>query len=106
MKSALESFALVEHTDKFVILGDMFELGVESFKEHEKIAELITKLSLNAICIGKHFCAVLTNPNTKIKSFETKEEASIYIQDLNLANKLILLKGSRGIGLESIVPFL
>jgi UDP-N-acetylmuramoyl-tripeptide--D-alanyl-D-alanine ligase len=106
MKSALESFALVEHTDKFVILGDMFELGIESFKEHEKIAELITKLSLNAICIGKHFCAVLTNPNTKIKSFETKEEASIYIQDLNLANKLILLKGSRGIGLESIVPFL
>ena len=30
MKSALESFALVEHTDKFVILGDMFELGKEA----------------------------------------------------------------------------
>jgi UDP-N-acetylmuramoyl-tripeptide--D-alanyl-D-alanine ligase len=106
MKSALESFALVEHADKFVILGDMFELGNESSKEHQKIVDLIKKLNLPAICIGKNFSAILANQETKIQSFETKDEASIYIQDLNLANKLILLKGSRGIGLESIVPFL
>ncbi len=106
MKSALESFALVEHADKFVILGDMFELGNESSKEHQKIVDLIKKLNLPAICIGKNFSTILANQETKIQSFETKDEASIYIQDLNLANKLILLKGSRGIGLESIVPFL
>lgn len=106
MKSALESFALVEHADKFVILGDMFELGTESSKEHQKIVDLIKKLNLQAICIGKNFSAIVTNHETKIQSFETKDEASIYIHRLNLANKLILLKGSRGIGLESIVPFL
>ncbi len=106
MKSALESFALVEHADKFVILGDMFELGNESSKEHQKIVDLIKTINLPAICIGKNFSAILVNQETKIQSFESKDEASIYIQDLNLANKLILLKGSRGIGLESIVPFL
>lgn len=106
MKSALESFALVEHADKFVILGDMFELGNESSKEHQKIVELIKKFNLPAICIGKNFSEILSNQETKIQSFESKDEASNYIQDLNLANKLILLKGSRGIGLETIVPFL
>ncbi len=106
MKSALESFALVEHADKFVILGDMFELGNESSKEHQKIVELIQNFNLPAICIGKNFSEILSNQETKIQSFESKDEASNYIQDLNLANKLILLKGSRGVGLESIVPFL
>lgn len=106
MKSALESFALVEHADKFVILGDMFELGNESSKEHQKIVELIKKFNLPAICIGKNFSEILSNQETKIQSFESKDEASNYIQDLDLANKLILLKGSRGIGLETIVPFL
>ncbi len=106
MKSALESFALVDHADKFVILGDMFELGDESSKEHQKIADLIQNLDLEAICIGKQFKGVLGNQKTKIQSFESKVEASNYIQNLNLTHKLILLKGSRGIGLESIVPFL
>jgi UDP-N-acetylmuramoyl-tripeptide--D-alanyl-D-alanine ligase len=84
----------------------MFELGAESSKEHQKIADLIQNLDLEAICIGKQFNAILANQKTKIRSFQSKEEASIYIQNLNLTHKLILLKGSRGIGLESIVPFL
>jgi UDP-N-acetylmuramoyl-tripeptide--D-alanyl-D-alanine ligase len=106
MKSALESFAIVENSDKIVILGDMFELGNESLSEHQKIIELISKLNFEAICIGHNFNSIIQDNDAKIKGFETKESASIYIQNLNLKNKLILLKGSRGIGLESIVPFL
>jgi UDP-N-acetylmuramoyl-tripeptide--D-alanyl-D-alanine ligase len=106
MKSALESFAIVENSDKIVILGDMFELGNESANEHQKIIDLISKLNLEAICIGHNFNSILKDNNAKIKSFETKETASTHIQKLNLKNKMILLKGSRGIGLESIVPFL
>ncbi len=106
MNSALESFALVENSDKIAILGDMFELGNESVSEHQKIIDLISKLNLEAICIGKNFSSILEDNNAKIKGFENKETASIYIQKLNFEGKLILLKGSRGIGLESIVPYL
>jgi len=106
MKSALESFAIVENSDKIVILGDMFELGNESANEHQKIIDLISKLNFEAICIGHNFNSIIARNDAKIKVFETKESASIYILNLNLKNKLILLKGSRGIGLESIVPFL
>ncbi len=106
MKSALESFAIVENSDKIVILGDMFELGNESVNEHQKIIDLISNLNLEAICIGHNFNSIIMRNEYKIKGFETKESASTYIQNLHFENKLILLKGSRGIGLESIVPFL
>jgi UDP-N-acetylmuramoyl-tripeptide--D-alanyl-D-alanine ligase len=106
MKSALESFALVENSNKIAILGDMFELGNESTNEHQKIIDLISKLNLEAICIGHNFNSIKQDFDSKVKVFANKEEASIYIQNLQFENKLILLKGSRGIGLESIVPFL
>ena len=106
MKSALESFALVENSNKIAILGDMFELGNESTNEHQKIIDLISKLNLEAICIGHNFNSIKQDFDSKVKVFANKEEASIHIQNLQFENKLILLKGSRGIGLESIVPFL
>jgi UDP-N-acetylmuramoyl-tripeptide--D-alanyl-D-alanine ligase len=106
MKSALESFALVENSNKIAILGDMFELGNESTNEHQKIIDLISKLNLEAICIGHNFNSIKQDFDSKVKVFANKEEASIYIQNLQFENKLILIKGSRGIGLESIVPFL
>lgn len=107
MSAALESFAMINQSNKLVILGDMFELGKESINEHEKIILLIEKLSLNAICIGKSFHQVNTKkPNPRINSFELKEDASKSIQKTPIKNQLILLKGSRGIGLESIINLL
>lgn len=107
MSSALESFAMMQEKNKSIIVGDMFELGADSTKEHQKIIDLIQKLHLNAICVGKIFHAVNSgNSVPEIKSFPSKEEASDFLKKHPLKNQLILLKGSRGIGLESIVPLL
>lgn len=107
MSSALESFCLIDHHPKMVILGDMFELGKDSLEEHQKIVNLIEKLNLKAICIGKNFQAVNSNQSkSNINFFETKEIAAKFIQNAQYKNQLILLKGSRGIGLESIIQFL
>jgi UDP-N-acetylmuramoyl-tripeptide--D-alanyl-D-alanine ligase len=46
MKAALESFALLREPNKTVILGDMFELGENSVKEHQAIADLTRKIHL------------------------------------------------------------
>lgn len=107
MASALESFAMMDDSKKSVIIGDMFELGADSKKEHQKIIDLIVKLDLTAICVGKIFHEVNSaNSISKISSFKSKEDASEFLLKNPLKNQLILLKGSRGIGLESIVPFL
>lgn len=107
MSSALESFAMIEHPNKALILGDMFELGKESKTEHEKIIVLIKKLNLKAICIGENFHRVKPlDSNSRIQFFRSKLEAAEHLKESPIEHHLILLKGSRGIGLESIIKLL
>jgi UDP-N-acetylmuramoyl-tripeptide--D-alanyl-D-alanine ligase len=106
MKSALESFAKVTENRKYVILGDMFELGAESVKEHQKIINLLLELQLNAICVGENFFQLKSEAEPTIQFFPSKEKVATYLKSRELKDHLILLKGSRGIGLETIVPYL
>ncbi len=98
MRSALESFAMIEHPYKIFIIGDMLELGVQSTKEHEDIVRLAESLSLNGYTVGPLFN---THKSLSIKEqFTDKSEALEFFTTNPLKNTLILLKGSRGIGLE------
>ncbi len=106
MTSALESFAFIEHEEKLAILGDMFELGTESAEEHQKIMNLIRFLKVPAICIGERFQQANPGTDPLVQSFLNKEEARNYLAINPMSNKLILLKGSRGIGLETLVDLL
>lgn len=103
MKNAIESFSKMDGENKLLILGDMFELGEASNVEHLAIVNMVNSLNLNAIYVGEHFKQ--THPNNS-NFFNNKNEL---IEDINtspLKDKLILLKASRGIGLESIVDLL
>lgn len=106
MKSALESFVRVTENPKIALLGDMFELGAESKKEHQKVIDFILESKLNAFLIGKNFYQLKGDFGPAIQFFETKEDVIQHLQTVDLKDHLILLKGSRGIGLESIVPYL
>lgn len=98
MTSALESFGMIEHPKKFFIIGDMLELGLETQKEHEAILQLTKKLNLKGFTIGNIF-STFTDQQ---KTFQTTQEAIEYIKMNEINDSLILLKGSRGIGLEKI----
>jgi UDP-N-acetylmuramoyl-tripeptide--D-alanyl-D-alanine ligase len=98
MLSALESFELHAKKEKIFILGDMLELGEESHMEHQHIASFAEKAGLRGYTVGPLFKAV-ESPNF-IKQFLTKQEALHYFSAFPLTKNLILLKGSRGIGLE------
>lgn len=104
MKSALESFSLIDHENKLVIIGDMLELGEESKVEHEKIIQLVADRNIQTITVGPIFDSI--EQSSSNKHFKSKEEAQLYITEHPLKNKLILLKGSRGIGLETLEKFL
>jgi len=100
MKSALESFALINHPDKYFIIGDMLELGEESNKEHQAISDLVKELNLHGSAVGPLFGAL--SEHSFDNHFTSKVEAIAYFESNALSDKLILLKGSRGIGLESL----
>jgi UDP-N-acetylmuramoyl-tripeptide--D-alanyl-D-alanine ligase len=104
MKAALQNFANMEGTGKMVILGDMLELGDESQTAHQEIAALTGDLGLKGIFIGAEFSEALKNP--KHRTFKDTALAQEEIQALDAEHQLILIKGSRGIKLESLVDSL
>ena len=97
MKAMLNSFANQQYKDKLCILGDMLELGEESNKEHLEIITLTNELELDCIFVGDIFHSLTKN------SFKNKQELVKYIQGKNIHKRTILLKGSRGIGLEQLI---
>jgi UDP-N-acetylmuramoyl-tripeptide--D-alanyl-D-alanine ligase len=99
MESALESFSMIDHPRKFFIIGDMLELGEEAPEEHEKIIALAEKMNLEGCVIGPLFCQIEKN---NYPSFASIAAAEKYFQDQPKKGNLILLKGSRGIGLEKL----
>ncbi len=101
MKSALESFSLIQHAHKVAILGDMRELGTESKVEHQQVLKLCHDLNIDFFTIGEQFKDI--NPEN---GFSSKEDFLRYLKNSGLSEKLILLKGSRGIGLEELIPHL
>ena len=103
MKNAIESFSTMEGNEKVLILGDMFELGDTAYDEHLNIVNLVNSLKINAIYVGENFKQINT---TALNFFNNKNELISSLNAAPLNDKLILLKASRGIGLESIVDFL
>ena len=106
MKLALENFNSLDGENKICILGDMFELGDESGKEHELVISQIINYNLqNTFFIGSNFFAV-KNENKKIIFFETFETFKIFLEQQTWNKKKILIKGSRGIELERTLEFI
>lgn len=101
MKSAIENFAALPTSGKVLILGDMFELGEESKKEHLAIASLIEnkKNWSGAYLIGSEFSKVKSSAGL----FATVEDFIKWVSLHPINNSTILLKGSRGMKMEKIL---
>ena len=100
MKSALESFVEIQQGLKIAILGDMLELGSEGISEHQGILTFCQENNLRYITVGPIFQSVNKN------GFLTTQDLIEQWPNLTLENNLILLKGSRGIALEKLLPLL
>ena len=105
MTAAIHNISVLTADHKVAILGDMFELGPESASQHELIAKQATESGVDqVILIGKHFFA-FKNQYPAIY-FETPAEAADYLQENKVKDNLVLLKGSRGMKLESLLQYL
>ena len=110
MEVALKSFgqrpASSEAPGKAVILGDMFELGSESRREHANLGLLLAELPFGlVILIGEEMRnAHATNANTTY--FATKAAAAEWLRQHPVRGQQVLVKGSRGMALETLVELL
>ena len=105
MEAALNAFAGCKFFKKLVILGDMFELGSQSDEEHDNILKLCIKLNIDKICtIGAKF----KKASIESKSIYKFENLESFIQNFdNNSTRFngILIKGSRAMQLENLIPF-
>jgi len=106
MKVAIENFAQLNKPNKIAILGDMFELGHESSAEHKDIVNLLLKEDkTHCYFIGKDFYKHKTDTDN-FHFYENFEEFAKILEDNPFQNKLILIKGSRGMKLERTLDLL
>ena len=109
MAAALRSFAArpvaASHT-KLAILGDMFELGDASVTEHHQLGQLLASLPLpQVLLIGPEMTGAAEVAN-HFQHFTTKAEAAEWLRTHPVRDRQVLVKGSRGMALETLVELL
>jgi len=106
VEEAVKSFAeMMTDKPKWVILGDMFELGSYSKDEHQNMAELAVSKSFDEVLlIGENYAGTKNIKGATI--FSDKAQAEVYIKKIAPKGAIILLKGSRGMRLETLKPLL
>lgn len=103
MKQAVRNFATIEAENKYLILGDMFELGNESNREHQSLIETIKSLGFTKVLlVGPEFKATTHD----FLAFNTVSELIDALKEQNIEKAWILIKASRGMKLEQITEYL
>jgi len=104
MAAALDNIRIIEADKKAVILGDMFELGAESFEEHRKIVDNVRSMFADRkIFVGKAF---FEHRNDDAEFYETTIEAKVALQEKPIIGATVLLKASRGMAFENLIDIL
>ena len=92
-----------EKKKKLLILGDIKELGNLSKEIHQSLKPYIDKIeNKEVILVGKE----MENLDVEAQHFKNYQETIEYLKTKKIKNKLILIKGSRGMKLENITNYL
>lgn len=106
MEAAIENMASMQASNKVLILGDMFELEEEADKEHKAIGRLIREKGFKNVYLCGAFFKAALREIPEAKYFTEKKDLITELKEFPVANATILVKASRGIGLESVVDYL
>ncbi len=106
MKLAIDDFVKFKADAKVLILGDMLELGRVSNREHDVVVHYLSEMNNfeDVFYVGEEFLGL--KDDSSPYWFKNVDELVEYLKKHKLTNKTILLKGSRGIQLEKVLPYL
>lgn len=103
----LKMFEKTPFKKKWVVLGDMLELGNEEKREHEALAEQLLQLPFERIVlvgkISKKYITPILQKQKNVVGYESAQEALAYLQKNIKGGEAILFKGSQSIFLEGII---
>jgi len=99
---SLKNFVSLGKENSAVILGDMLELGKSAKIEHEKIIQLLQENSFNKVILVGSVYRTLQVPEDFLQ-FKDVIELKVWLKKNKIEHSNVLIKGSRGIRLETIV---
>lgn len=105
MLAAIDSFSKLNGS-KAVILGDMFELGIESTNLHSEIINYSFKNKINKIYLIGNAFHKAQKKDSKSLFFKTKLDFNKYLKSNTIKENNILIKGSRVMKMEEIVKMI
>jgi len=106
LTQSLEEFKHVEASRKIVVIGDMLELGSLEKAKHAEVVRAALRYPADAVVlVGPRLCAAAaaTKKAVHVICAETSEQAALMLAAYVRPGDAILLKGSRGIKLETII---
>ena len=91
---------------KILILGDMLELGATTLQEHQHIVDVVSSDNTfeKIVLIGAFFEQTNQSGLLNITSFKSISQAQKSFKNMDLTEKVVLIKGSRGMLMESLIP--
>ena len=106
MEAAIRNFCRIKKDNALLIIGEMRELGQDTAKEHQNIADLLVSLQChnNVIAVGTAFQNTSLIPGWLY--FDNVDTLCHYLQDNKPQHTHILIKGSRGVKLENTLQWL
>ncbi|TVR90213.1 MAG: UDP-N-acetylmuramoyl-tripeptide--D-alanyl-D-alanine ligase [Saprospirales bacterium] len=104
MRASIDHFLENFSNPRILILGDMLELGTDSMEEHRQLVRDLQDKNdkyEQLWLVGKEFGKL--DVKAPIRHFPSADKVAEELETQGIQNHSILLKGSRGIGLERIV---
>jgi len=110
LRRALELMTQAEAGRRIAVIGDMLELGEQETKFHHDAGKTIPKSIDLVVGVGKRTNALLEGAaEAGIESrhhFDDARSAGEFLKNEIREGDLVLIKGSRGVGLDKIVTML
>lgn len=97
---------------RIAVIGDMLELGEQELQFHRDAGKAIPKSIDMVLGVGKRSPSLLEGAreagfrDEQLRHFASAQEAGAFLKDEIRAGDLVLLKGSRGVGLDKAVAML
>jgi UDP-N-acetylmuramoyl-tripeptide--D-alanyl-D-alanine ligase len=103
MRRAIETVEDLSYRRRLYILGDMLELGGETESSHRELGKRLKNVQGDIVLIGKSMEIAYDELKGRAVYFKEIDDSLDYIKKIISDYDIILVKASRGMGLERIV---
>lgn len=108
MEEAINELIRLMNSGKYkraiVVLGDMLELGDHGVTEHKKLGQRLSVIPIDVfIGVGPLMSFAVSEFMGKGISIDTSEDAGIKLAEIIEEGDIVLIKGSRGMGMEKVM---